>query len=142
MTIRLGQAVEGIACENGAPVVTLVGGRRIKSDMLLYAAGRVGAVDGLGLDAIGVAADDRGRVKVDPRTMQTTVPGVYAGGDVIGFPSLASTSMEQGRIAACHAFGAQAPRAAGILPLRRLFGAGDLHRRHVGAGGAGEEHPL
>ena len=105
MTIRLGQPVEGIASDEGAALVTLEGGRRIRSDMLLYAAGRVGAVDDLGLDAIGVAADDRGRIKVDPKTLQTTAPGVYAGGDVIGFPSLASTSMEQGRLAACHAFG-------------------------------------
>ncbi|MEI9963762.1 MAG: FAD-dependent oxidoreductase [Caulobacteraceae bacterium] len=116
MTIRLGQAVEGIACEDGAPAVTLDGGRRIRSDMLLYAAGRVGAVGDLGLDAIGVEADQRGRVKVDALTLQTTVPNVYAGGDVIGFPSLASTSMEQGRIAACHAFGAHAPAPPEFFP--------------------------
>ncbi len=111
MTIRLGQAVEGIACVEGRPVVTLAGGRQIRSDMLLYAAGRIGAVHSLGLDAIGLTVDERGRIKVDPKTFETTVPDVYAGGDVIGFPSLASTSMEQGRIAACHAFGArvQAP---------------------------------
>ena len=111
MTIRLGQAVENIAVEEGSPVVTLDGGRRIRSDMLLYAAGRVGAVDDLGLDAIGVEADDRGRIKVDPMTLQTQTAHIYAAGDVIGFPSLASTSMEQGRIAACHAFDAnpQAP---------------------------------
>ena len=105
MTIRLGQPVESIACEDGCPVVTLDGGRRIKSEMLLYAAGRVGAVDDLGLEAIGVEADERGRIKVDPVTLCTAVPHIYAGGDVIGFPSLASTSMEQGRIAALHAFG-------------------------------------
>ena len=105
MTIRLGQAVEGIACENGSAVVTLQGGRRIKSDMLLYAAGRAGAVENLGLEAIGVEVDERGRIKVDPLTLQTAAAHIYAGGDVIGFPSLASTSMEQGRLAACHAFG-------------------------------------
>ena len=110
MTIRMGQAVETIACEDGSPVVTLVGGRRIRSDMLLYTAGRAGAVEGLGLDTIGVACDSRGRITVDPKTLQTEVANVYAGGDVIGFPSLASTSMEQGRIAACHAFGV-APHA-------------------------------
>src|SRR6202012_3801071 len=63
MTIRLGQAVEQIAIENGATIVTLEGGRRIRSDMLLYTAGRMGAVDGLGLEAIGIATDDRGRIK-------------------------------------------------------------------------------
>ena len=116
MTIRLGQAVESIACEGSSPVVTLEGGRRIRSDMLLYAAGRSGAVDDLGLEVIGVEADSRGRIKVDPRTMETTVPGVYAGGDVIGFPSLASTSMEQGRIAACHAFGEAPPPPPEFFP--------------------------
>ena len=116
MTIRLGQAVEGIAVEAGSPVVTLEGGRCIRSDMLLYAAGRVGAVEDLGLEAIGVEADDRGRIKVDPRTLQTKVPHIYAGGDVIGFPSLASTSMEQGRIAACHAFDINPPPPPEYFP--------------------------
>ena len=111
MNIRLGQKVDNIACVEGRPVVTLEGGRQIRSDMLLYAAGRLGAVHSLGLETIGIDVDDRGRIKVDPKTLQTSAPNVYAGGDVIGFPSLASTSMEQGRIAACHAFGVppQAP---------------------------------
>jgi NAD(P) transhydrogenase len=114
MTIRLGQAVEGIGLEHGCPVVTLQGGRKVRSDMLLYAAGRIGAVHGLGLDAIGVGVDERGRIEADPKTFQTKVPNIYAAGDIIGFPSLASTSMEQGRIAACHAFGVkpQAPPEA------------------------------
>jgi NAD(P) transhydrogenase len=116
MTIRLGQPVEKITLEDGAPVVTLEGGRRIRSDMLLYAAGRVGAVDDLGLEAIGVAADERGRIKVDPKTLQTKVRHIYAGGDVIGFPSLASTSMEQGRIAACHAFDVSPPPPPEYFP--------------------------
>jgi NAD(P) transhydrogenase len=79
--------------------------------MVLFAAGRVGATDTLGLEACGLVADTRGRLPVDAMTFQTNVPHIYACGDVIGFPSLASTSMEQGRIAACHAFGepAQAP---------------------------------
>jgi NAD(P) transhydrogenase len=79
--------------------------------MALFAAGRVGATDGLGLEACGLEADARGRIGVDPATFRTAQPHIYAAGDVIGFPSLASTSMEQGRIAACHAFGepAQAP---------------------------------
>jgi NAD(P) transhydrogenase len=73
--------------------------------MLLFAAGRVGATDRLNLDAAGIAVDHRGRIAVDPLTLQTSVPHIYAAGDVIGFPSLASTSMEQGRVAACHALG-------------------------------------
>jgi NAD(P) transhydrogenase len=116
MTIRLGQAVESVTLEEGAPVVTLEGGRRIRSDMLLYAAGREGAVDDLGLAAIGVEADARGRIKIDPATLQTNVPHIYAGGDVIGFPSLASASMEQGRIAACHAFAVHPPRPPEFFP--------------------------
>ena len=60
--------------------------------------------------------DHRGRVSVEPRTLQTTVPHIYAAGDVIGFPSLASTSMEQGRIAACHAFGAAAHEPPEFFP--------------------------
>jgi NAD(P) transhydrogenase len=116
MTIRLGQPMESIGLEDGAPVVTLEGGRRIRSDMLLYAAGRVGAVDDLGLEAIGVAADERGRIKVEPKTLQTEVAHIYAAGDVIGFPSLASTSMEQGRIAACHAFDVPPPPPPEYFP--------------------------
>lgn len=86
-------------------------GRQLYADMVLFAAGREGATDTLGLDACGLTADSRGRIAVDATTYQTAQPHIFAAGDVIGFPSLASTSMEQGRIAACHAFGepAQAP---------------------------------
>jgi NAD(P) transhydrogenase len=84
--------------------------------MLLYAAGRVGATMDLGLEACGLEADSRGRIEVDRQTFQTKVPHIYAAGDVIGFPSLASTSMEQGRIAACHAFGAPVPSAPEYFP--------------------------
>ncbi|MGD9816196.1 MAG: FAD-dependent oxidoreductase, partial [Hyphomonadaceae bacterium] len=89
-------------------LVRLEDRRQIVADMVLFAAGRAGATASLGLDAAGLAADDRGRIAVDPATFATTVAHIYAVGDVIGFPSLASTSMEQGRIAACHAFGADA----------------------------------
>jgi len=78
--------------------------RRVRTEMLLYAAGRTGATDDIGLESLGLTTDGRGRISVDPRTFQTAVPHIYAAGDVIGPPSLASTSMEQGRIAACHAF--------------------------------------
>jgi NAD(P) transhydrogenase len=73
--------------------------------MVLYTAGRVGATEALNLESCGLTADDRGRPQVDPQTFQTTAPHIYCARDAIGFPSLASTSMEQGRIAACHAFG-------------------------------------
>ncbi len=87
-------------------LVTLSDGREIRADMVLFSAGREGAVHGLGLEACGLEPDARGRLAVDKVTFQTKVPHIYAAGDIIGFPSLASTSMEQGRIAACQAFGA------------------------------------
>ncbi len=94
-----------------ACLIELEDGRQIWSEMVLFAAGRKGAMDGLGLEVCGLASDERGRIAVDKATFQTAVPHIYAVGDIIGFPSLASTSMEQGRIAACMAFGepAQAP---------------------------------
>ena len=76
----------------------------VRADKLLFAAGRVGNTEGLALDEIGVAVDERGRVSVDG-CYRTSAPGIYAAGDVIGPPALASVSMEQARVAACHAFG-------------------------------------
>jgi NAD(P) transhydrogenase len=105
LSLRLGSAVTAIDLgEGGRPTTKLANGRVVTTEMLLFAAGRVGAVDNLNLAAAGIKFDDRGRIPVDPKTMQTSVSHIYAAGDVIGFPSLASTSMEQGRVAACHAF--------------------------------------
>jgi NAD(P) transhydrogenase len=117
MTIRLGAKVETVELDDqGWAVSTLADGRRIRTDMLLYAAGRSGATAGLGLENCGIVPADRGRLKVDPVTFQTNVRNIYAAGDVIGFPSLASTSMEQGRIAALHACGAPMPPAPEFFP--------------------------
>ncbi|TAK07918.1 MAG: Si-specific NAD(P)(+) transhydrogenase, partial [Rhizorhabdus sp.] len=117
MSIRLGAKVERVEVDGqGWAISVLEDGRRIRSEMLLYAAGRIGATAALGLENCGLEADSRGRLKVDPETLQTDVPHIYAAGDVIGFPSLASTSMEQGRIAACHAFGAPMPPAPAYFP--------------------------
>ncbi len=116
MALRFGCKVARIEFENDWPVTVLENGRRLRSEMLLYAAGRVGATDALNLDSCGLAADNRGRLKVDAATFQTTVPHIYAAGDAIGFPSLASTSMEQGRIAACHAFNMPMPPAPEFFP--------------------------
>jgi NAD(P) transhydrogenase len=116
MTIRLGSKIGGIAFEGGWPITYLESGRRVRSEMLLYAAGRVGATDTLNLEGCGLSVDHRGRLKVDPQTFQTEVAHIYAAGDAIGFPSLASTSMEQGRIAACHASGIPAPPAPEFFP--------------------------
>ena len=114
---RLGAKVERVELdEQGYAVSFLSDGRKVRTEMLLYAAGRQGATRDLGLENCGLQADDRGRLKVDPVTFQTSVPHIYAAGDGIGFPSLASTSMEQGRIAACHAFGAPSPPAPEFFP--------------------------
>jgi NAD(P) transhydrogenase len=116
MTIRFGSKVTQIEREAGHVVTVLESGRRVRSEMLLYAAGREGVTDQLNLDACGLAFDERGRIKVDGKTFQTSVAHIYASGDVVGFPSLASTSMEQGRIAACHAFGIALPPAPDFFP--------------------------
>jgi NAD(P) transhydrogenase len=116
MTIRLGSKVGSIEMDGGWPTTILESGRRVRSQMLLYCAGRVGATDTLNLEACGLAVDHRGRLKVNPQTLQTEVPHIYAAGDAIGFPSLASTSMEQGRIAACHAFQMPMPPAPEFFP--------------------------
>jgi NAD(P) transhydrogenase len=101
----------------GDVLCRLADARQVRSDLLLYAAGRVGATSSIGLENCGLEADHRGRLSVDPITFQTQVPNIYAAGDVIGFPSLASTSMEQGRIAACHAFGAPLPASGQHFPI-------------------------
>lgn len=84
--------------------VKLEDGRVFQSDMLLFTGGRVGSTDQLGLENCGLEVDKRGLIAVNGNTFQTKIPHIYAAGDVVGFPSLASTSMVQGRIAACHAF--------------------------------------
>lgn len=116
VALRLGSKVVSITMENGWPTTVLESGRVVKSEMLLYCAGREGATDVLNLAAAGISADERGRIRVNPQTLQTEVAHIYASGDAIGFPSLASTSMEQGRIAACHAFQRPMPPAPEFFP--------------------------
>ena len=104
--LRLNGEVERIRfAVNGDPVCMLADGRQVSAELVLFTVGRVGATDHLDLDAAGLTADARGRLEVNRNTFQTAQPHIYAAGDVIGFPSLASTSLEQGRAAACHAFG-------------------------------------
>jgi NAD(P) transhydrogenase len=106
-TMRLSEEVESVEeMPDGKVAANLGSNKRIVGDALLYAVGRQGNIDRLNLDAAGVEADDRGRIKVD-NEFRTTQPHIFAVGDVIGFPSLASVSMEQGRIAAGKAFGLQ-----------------------------------
>jgi NAD(P) transhydrogenase len=109
---RLGEKVVrvGLDDERDRVFAELESGKTVHSTALLYAVGRHANSDLLNLDAIGLAPDERGKIKVN-ENFQTSVPYVYAAGDVIGFPALASTSMEQGRLASCHIFG-----VAGTIP--------------------------
>jgi NAD(P) transhydrogenase len=105
VTMRLNEEVESVEeLPDGTVVANLESKKKITGDALLYAVGRQGNVDELNLAAIGLEADKRGRIPVD-KDFRTKVPNVFAAGDVIGFPSLASVSMEQGRIASARAFG-------------------------------------
>ena len=105
VTLRLNEEVESVEeTPDGKVVANLESKKKISGDALLYAVGRQGNVDEFNLAAAGVEADNRGRIRVDEH-FRTQTPHIYAVGDVIGFPSLASVSMEQGRIAAAHAFG-------------------------------------
>jgi NAD(P) transhydrogenase len=107
-TMRLTEEVESVEeTSDGKVAANLVSKKRILGDALLYAVGRQGNIDRLNLQAAGVEADDRCRIKVDAE-YRTSQKHIFAVGDVIGFPSLASVSMEQGRIAAAKAFGLQA----------------------------------
>src|SRR5580698_5272973 len=103
VTMRLNEEVESVEETAGCVVATLQSKKKITGDALLYAVGRQGNVDELNLPAAGIEADSRGRIKVDA-DFRTSQPNIFAVGDVIGFPSLASVSMEQGRIAAGRAF--------------------------------------
>ncbi|MGA7914416.1 MAG: Si-specific NAD(P)(+) transhydrogenase [Candidatus Acidiferrales bacterium] len=106
-TMRLNEEVESVEeLPDGKVAANLVSKKRIIADALLYAVGRQGNVERLDLAAAGIEADNRGRIKVDA-DFRTVQPHIFAVGDVIGFPSLASVSMEQGRIAAARAFGLQ-----------------------------------
>jgi len=106
VTLRLNEEVESVEeTPEGGVVANLKSKKRISGDMLLYAVGRQGNVDELHLEAADLEADSRGRISVDSE-YRTRQPNIFAVGDVIGFPSLASVSMEQGRIAAGNAFGA------------------------------------
>jgi pyruvate/2-oxoglutarate dehydrogenase complex dihydrolipoamide dehydrogenase (E3) component len=96
--------------------------------MALYPIGRTGATESLNLEAAGLAADDRGRLEVNDR-YQTAVPHIFAVGDVIGLPSLASTSHEQGRLAACHPFGISARSVPSLVPYAIYTIPRDLDRR-------------
>ncbi|MDH3220455.1 MAG: Si-specific NAD(P)(+) transhydrogenase [Gammaproteobacteria bacterium] len=114
--VRLNDQISTInKFDDGKVVVKFRSGKSMAVDTVLFAAGRQGVTDDLALDQVGIVADNRGRIIVN-EDYQTAVSHIYAAGDVIGFPSLASTSMEQGRHAACHAFGAEVHSQPELFP--------------------------
>src|SRR6266550_4770635 len=116
VTLRLNEEVVGVSIGADKSVVLhLKSGKQIRAPLLVYSAGRVGATKNLGLEQVGIEPDERGRLKVN-ENFQTAVPHIYAAGDVVGFPALASTSMQQGRHAACHAFGLACETSSHLLP--------------------------
>ena len=116
VTFRLGEVVEHVELHEGGRVVAHLGShKQLQAEALLYAAGRHGNTGTLNLEAAGLAADARGRLTVD-ETFRTAVPHIYAAGDVVGFPSLASVSMEQGRVATANAFGIPTVTMPSLLP--------------------------
>jgi len=105
ITLRLGEKVIGVDKDTNGRVIThLESGKRLRAELVMFTAGRVGTTAELQLENAGIAADKKQRIPVNEQ-YRTSEPHIYAAGDIIGFPSLASTSMEQGRLAACFAFG-------------------------------------
>ena len=118
--LRLGEEVQTIEQitdnDHGDRVkINLASGKQILTEMALYSIGRTGATKALNIEALGLETNKRGLLRVNEH-FQTNVPNIYAVGDVIGFPSLASTSMEQGRLAACHAFGIETQHTPELFP--------------------------
>ncbi|WP_285650080.1 Si-specific NAD(P)(+) transhydrogenase [Actinomycetospora sp. NBRC 106375] len=111
VTFRFGEEVAGVSVSDRGTVTRLASGKKIPAETVMYSAGRQGVTDEIRVERAGLEADARGRIKVDEH-YRTAVPHIYAVGDVIGFPALAATSMEQGRQAAYHAFG-EHPKEAG-----------------------------
>jgi NAD(P) transhydrogenase len=116
VSFRLGEEVAAVESADHGTVTTLASGKRIAADTVMYSAGRQGQTAELDLAAAGLEADKRGRIAVDDQ-YRTAVPHVFAVGDVIGFPALAATSMDQGRLAAYHAFGEPARDLMGLQPI-------------------------
>jgi len=116
VTFRLGEKVLSVTRNGDRVIAQLESGKTVKGDALLYAVGRQANSDLLHLDAAGIAADARGKIAVN-EYFQTSVPHIYAAGDVIGFPALAATSMEQGRLAIAHSLGLPMKTAPHLLPF-------------------------
>lgn len=116
VAIRLGQEhLNVVIDDSNRPAVQLHNGETVTADMLLYTMGRIGNTEALNLSAIGLATDQQGQLPVNAH-YQTALPHIYAAGDVIGFPALAATAMEQGRLATCHAFQVPDPHEIKVIP--------------------------
>ncbi|MEW2546921.1 Si-specific NAD(P)(+) transhydrogenase [Streptomyces sp. NPDC047002] len=116
VTFRFGETVAAVEQHEQGALTVLASGKKIAADAVMYSAGRQGLTEGLGLDRAGLEADERGRIAVD-KQYRTGVPHIFAVGDVIGFPALAATSMEQGRVAAYHAFGEPVDETDRLQPI-------------------------
>ncbi|MGN6795053.1 MAG: Si-specific NAD(P)(+) transhydrogenase [Streptosporangiaceae bacterium] len=116
VTFRFGETVASVEARPQGAIASLKSGKKIPADVVMYSAGRQGMSDDLNLPAAGLTADQRGRIEVD-EYFCTAVPHIYAVGDVIGFPALAATSMEQGRLAAHHACGEPHPALGQSPPI-------------------------
>ena len=114
--VRLGETIDKVEKENDEAVITLKSGKRFRSDVVMFAAGRTGCTTSLKLKNAGLEEDKNHRLEVN-KNYQTKVKHIYAAGDLIGFPSLASTSMEQGRLAARHAFGLPLSSRPDLFPF-------------------------
>jgi NAD(P) transhydrogenase len=114
--LRLNEDATHIDRHGASVHAGLRSGAEVHAEAVLFAGGRIGNTESLGLDALGIEMDRKGRIKVNDR-YHTAVPNVMAAGDVIGFPALAATSMEQGRVAVCHAFGFEyKTRVSSLIP--------------------------
>jgi len=120
VAIFLGSTVESIEAWDDALEVKLSTRQTLYPDTALFAAGRIANTEGLGLEAVGISRDSRGRIIVD-RNFRTTVEGIYAAGDVVG-PTLASIAMEQGRAAVCDAFGIPFEGTVDPAPVSAVYG--------------------
>jgi NAD(P) transhydrogenase len=116
VSFRFEETVERVEVTGAGTVTSLASGKRIPTETVMYSAGRQGATSDLDLGAAGLSADRRGRISVDP-CFRTEVPHIHAVGDVIGFPALAATSAEQGRLAGMHASDAQAGHITDLQPI-------------------------
>ncbi len=116
VSFRFGEQVDKVEIGARGTLTSLASGKRIAADTVMYSAGRQGATEELDLERAGLSADDRGRLRVD-ECFRTEVEHIFAVGDVVGFPALAATSMEQGRLAALHAMGEPAGAITALQPI-------------------------